>query len=454
MQPAPVLIRDNDVILVRGGDYNRLITVRPSLSLKVGRLGVVHVGSLVGQPADGTYRFEPSTRRLVPATDGDLPDLDGEMGAELPDDRAANIDVEEAGDAGGARDNRNLLDRNTAQTLTTEDLRAMKQEGAVADIVTALVQNSATFAQKTAFSQEKYVKRKKNKYNMIFRVEVPTIDSLCELWAPCRIGSNLAGHDDPQRWVRMRIDAVGQVLAAANIWHSSRVLVYERTNGFLPAAVLERLGEAGRMYHVLPPNGHPSRLCANAMRLPMIKERWACVPIIDTLYPDLPPTRPPLGDGSRPRIAPAAAKPDGEAESDTEEPGRPRSTQWLTGVEARELFKAQPADCLIVADDEDPHTVAQALMPLVALSAPIVVYCPYAEPLYKLHTAVRDEVVGARIQETWLREMQVLPGRTHPLVNMSHTGGYIFTATRVQHLHTVRPPATAGVKRERDGEAE
>ncbi len=41
------------------------------------------------------------------------------------------------------------------------------------------------------------------------------------------------------------------------------------------------------------------------------------------------------------------------------------------------------------------------------------------------------DAVNIRVTETWLREYQVLPERTHPHVNMSGTGGYILTGIKV-----------------------
>ncbi|CAA2993591.1 tRNA (adenine(58)-N(1))-methyltransferase non-catalytic subunit trm6 isoform X2 [Olea europaea subsp. europaea] len=53
-----------------------------------------------------------------------------------------------------SRDNRMLVDNNSAQSLTGEDIDEMRRKGASGDeIVKALTANSATFAKKTAFSQ-------------------------------------------------------------------------------------------------------------------------------------------------------------------------------------------------------------------------------------------------------------------------------------------------------------
>ena len=88
----------------------------------------------------------------MPLSDWDLPaaaagDADGEG------DPTPEVDA----NAAGGRSNAALLDDGSAQVLSMEDIEAMKAEGrAGADIVTALTTNSATFANKTEFSQAKY----------------------------------------------------------------------------------------------------------------------------------------------------------------------------------------------------------------------------------------------------------------------------------------------------------
>lgn len=40
---------------------------------------------------------------------------------------------------------------------------------------------------------------------------------------------------------------------------------------------------------------------------------------------------------------------------------------------------------------------------------------------------------AVQLQESWCREMQVLPARTHPTMTTSGTGGYILSAIRVRN---------------------
>lgn len=44
----------------------------------------------------------------------------------------------------------------------------------------------------------------------------------------------------------------------------------------------------------------------------------------------------------------------------------------------------------------------------------------------------KRQAVALALQESFWRESQVLPGRTHPVMNMSAAGGYLLSGTRVQ----------------------
>jgi tRNA (adenine58-N1)-methyltransferase non-catalytic subunit len=44
---------------------------------------------------------------------------------------------------------------------------------------------------------------------------------------------------------------------------------------------------------------------------------------------------------------------------------------------------------------------------------------------------LKEDCVMMRISETWMREYQVLPLRTHPQMKTSATGGYILNGIKV-----------------------
>jgi len=74
------------------------------------------------------------------------------------------------------RNNKELIDDNSAQQLTSEQIMEMKQKGIEGEkIVQALVEGSVTFQKKTEFSQQKYLRKKKQKH--LKYVEVLPVNS-------------------------------------------------------------------------------------------------------------------------------------------------------------------------------------------------------------------------------------------------------------------------------------
>lgn len=103
---------------------------------------------------------------------------------------------------------------------------------------------------------------------------------------------------------------------------------------------------------------------------------------------------------------------------------------------------------LIVASDYEPFSILEKLVPYLAGSASIVVQSPHVQVrhlkvsefvldtlqiLSDLHTKLRTlpGYLCPSVNEVWLRRYQVLPGRTHPTMNTSGTGGFILHAIKV-----------------------
>jgi hypothetical protein len=67
----------------------------------------------------------------------------------------------------------------------------------------------------------------------------------------------------------------------------------------------------------------------------------------------------------------------------------------------------------------------------VLLLQSLAVVSPTLQPLVDLMNLikVRGFVIAPVINEPWKRDIQVLPKRTHPDMNMDHCGGYILSGT-------------------------
>ena len=87
----------------------------------------------------------------------------------------------------------------------------------------------------------------------------------------------------------------------------------------------------------------------------------------------------------------------------------------------------------MLATELSPQSVLARLTPYLLGSAQVVVYSPYQQILAELLNATKKDnnYLNAQLTESWSRTYQVLPGRTHPLMTTSGTGGYLFYATKV-----------------------
>jgi hypothetical protein len=86
-------------------------------------------------------------------------------------------------DIGQIGGNAHFFDDNSAQKLNHEDIAAMRETGTSGmTIIKSLIKNSDTFASKTTFSQQKWIKRKKQKYCRRFRIVKPTPKAICDVY--------------------------------------------------------------------------------------------------------------------------------------------------------------------------------------------------------------------------------------------------------------------------------
>ena len=99
------------------------------------------------------------------------------------------------------------------------------------------------------------------------------------------------------------------------------------------------------------------------------------------------------------------------------------------------IINEKKMDGLIIVAKQHPTNILLHLIKYLAPSRPFVVFCSYKEPLMDAYFAVKEtgKTVFVTLTETWLRNYQVLPERTHPEVLMSGGGGYILFGTVVDN---------------------
>jgi tRNA (adenine58-N1)-methyltransferase non-catalytic subunit len=137
-------------------------------------------------------------------------------------------------DVAEGKDNRDISinEQGTAQKMSQDEILSLKANTAGAsEIIKALQENSTSWDKRTKFSQEKWLKKKIAKYQVVFTIRKPNSYSLCEAY-------HLTG---PQKICHLRPDSFGYLLNMANVNCMSHCLVVENTKGLVTGALCERM---------------------------------------------------------------------------------------------------------------------------------------------------------------------------------------------------------------------
>ncbi|XP_051129205.1 uncharacterized protein LOC127250092 [Andrographis paniculata] len=416
-------------VLLDINDGDRVLFARLTAGSKI-KLGNSNCSlqPLIGCPFGSSFEVEvgkdgPFLSRVNPSTEGNNP---GEKGDGLI--------VEEC------RDNRAIVDNNTAQNLTSEDIDDMRRKGATGDeIVEALIANSATFDKKTAFSQEKYRVKKQKKYAPRLLMRRPYTRSICEAY--------FKKHAEKIGF--LRVDTLSLLLSLANVTAHSDVLVVDMLDGIISGAVAERLGGTGYVCNTY---------CGTAPYPISIVRMYnfsdeTCKRIVYASLTELQPSCSQTSTATdeikeQENILPSSSAMDMETMeeccNENTEPvnnvsASPKSGKSIKAgdkapAEAIKSWKENGFSSLIVAaPDVDVWGIVKELVPLLAYSAPFVVYHQYLQPLAScMHNLqIEKMAIGLQLSEPWLREYQVLPSRTHPHMQMSSSGGYLLSGIRI-----------------------
>ncbi|MCO5559095.1 hypothetical protein L7F22_012687 [Adiantum nelumboides] len=464
----------NVLVDLNNGDRLTFARLFPSASLKVGN-SMCSLAPFIGASYGSAFELQKGSLVQIPLP---LP-VDCTEAQAIHEPPADSMQCDEA----DSRDNRSLVDDNTAQKLSAQDIDRMRGGSASGkDIIDALIANSTTYQNKTAYSQEKYKKKKQKKYAPFLVIQRPSARRICEAYAskcPSKVGF-------------MRMDTVALMLSLGNVGAHAEVLVMDMVSGLLTAAVAERMGGFGSVCSVYcaakpPPldivgllNLTPSM--ANRVfrisiwELTSLLTRDACrtVGAEVTKDTDLCVDNDNIENGiaassntakvsavcnanmhtetvqtmcsdkkqmscsdAIPREELLVADGDGEAEKSVIAKAKKlNSARYGRKPDMEDLSRWAKhgfTGLLIGASEYEPWSAAQKLLPLLSPSSPFAIYHHYLQPLAEcMHELqVSKMAVALEIVEPWLREYQVLPSRTHPNMQMNATGGYILTGIKI-----------------------
>lgn len=411
----PATIKDGNYIMIRlPSENHRVFKLAAGAKIGLGKFGSFHVDDILGHPFGYTYEII-GDRQLRLVNEEFTTDKD-----ELEPDE----------------NNRDLFDDPTAQTLSMEEIEALKknsQDGG-REIIERVVSSHVAFDKKTTFSQEKYLKRKQQKFLKRF--------------TPVPIGSTeLIDYyldKDAQKVMDISEESLGLMMSLANIRPGGTYLVVDDLNGVIVAAMLERMGGEGLIV-VAHDDEHPKLDGLKFMNLSedFITSHVRSINWLDFIDPEEAEIVPTLSDAEL-----SALKPSHKVQYLRKK----RRADNLAVVRA--LIDGCKFDGLIISTELHVPTLIPHLLPAIGGSRPIVIYDAAKEALVEtthlLHKDLR--VLAPTIMETRVRRYQTLPGRMHPHMTMRGGGGYVLWGTRVIPNENVNAVGTVRGPKKRKGE--
>lgn len=462
--PSPV-IRDGDFCILVFTDGKQYITECIKGKSKVSPLKLAKrhysTANLIGLPY-GTV-LEVGKDRLIPLEEGEDLLPDHPVMVRSGDDSQEETDVETATTVilendqssttatmadtsanSNIADNRHLVDDNKSQSITMQHILKLKNKDNVhgSEIVQALIQNSSTFEQKTDFSKQKYIARKQKKYQQRCRIVRCTPSTVCEALFL----------KDPRKLMNLREDTLGQILSYSNITAGSHVLLMETCMGVVTGALAQRMGGYGKIFSIYSgqqPNilemlGKYNLSFAEMHSIKYIHAGDVfCEDAVNVDTSELPDAEKvdreglhwpcPLQDHTRAYLETM------ESEKQLDNFMEKRSNRFArkltrhSPTEAQNMLLSRPCDSIIIVSKYDPTETLLKMLPFLAPSCPFVVYCEFMEPLVECFHEVQKKglAINLKLSDTWMREYQVLPGRTHPNMNMSQNGGFLLAGIKL-----------------------
>ncbi|CAN6640693.1 tRNA (adenine(58)-N(1))-methyltransferase non-catalytic subunit TRM6 [Trichomonascus vanleenenianus] len=397
-------IEANKYVLIRLPSENfRVVKLIAGQTVSLGKFGSFNVDDIIGHPFGFTYEIGEDRALSIVKNDFVLDNEDSER----------NEVVEAISELLPHENNRELLDDPNVQALDMHKIEELKKQGLSGQEIIELVTKShSAFEKKTAFSKEKYIKRKQQKFLQQFTPEAIGSTELVEYYL----------NKDPAKIVGMSVESLALMLNMANIQPGGTYLVVDDVCGVLVAALMERMGGEGTIL-LAHENEHYNLDALKYMNysdetLGMIKTiTW-----LDFFYPEEYDEFTEKSEEDIKQLKQSAKSQYYKK--------RQRHADYLA---CRALVDAASFDALVVASTLDLTTLIPKLLPSVGGSRPIVAYHEYKELLVRLaHTLTGDlRVIAPTVMETKVRPYQTLPGRMHPHMTGRGGGGYVLWGTRV-----------------------
>lgn len=408
----------------------KIVEIRPQGIVKLGKFGTFAVDQIVGFPYGQS--FEILDDNNVRPIQGSLVELEDD---EQDDSLKEKIQYLKQLDVESSETNRDLVDiGNATQELTQEEIETLKKTSNGANIgeaiIDKLIKSHVNFSQKTKHSQEKYLRRKQQKFLRRFTVDLLGPSQLLQYFL----------EKDPTKVLDMSEESMGLLLSLANVQPGGRYLVVDETGGVIVNALLDRMRGSGELL-VVHENEHPNHSALKYSNFePSVIDRMVkTINLLQFFEPE--DERVQWNDLSQQEIE--------EMKSSKKAHYYRRRDNAIQINDAIDNAVKGDFDALIIVSTLYTPTLVKKMIAKVGGSRPIVVYSQYKEPLVETQVESMQnlELLAPTLHETRCRPYQTIIGRLHPLMTMKGGGGYLFHAIRVFPLQEGVQAVGRGIKK-------
>lgn len=411
------VISPNQHVLIRlPSEGLKVVELRPSGVIGLGKFGSFEVDGILGYPFGQTFEIiENQQVRAIKSMQHEVQDEE-----DVEDDNV-NLNKEELTKlfSNSAENNQNIIDIGSKiQKLSNEDIDELKQSGATSKIgqkiIEQMIAGHEGFDKKTIFSQQKYLKRKQQKFLRRFTVDYLGGNELLQYYI----------ERDLPRVLDLSEESLGLLLTYGNVRPGGKYLLIDETGGCVLYAMMERMAGQGTIV-LAHENEHPNTI---ALRHSGYTEELKnkMVKTINWLQ-FLEPENERIIWEDLPQEEVDAMK------ANKKEQYIRRRERALAINSVISLVEEGNFDALISVSTLHMPTLIPRIINRVGGSRPVVIYNQYKELLLETqHLLSSDKrVLAPSIFETRVRPYQTIPGRMHPLMTMRGGGGYVLWGTKV-----------------------
>ena len=393
-------------------------------------------------------------------------------------DETPGSDEKDTAGSGGATPQVHSASVSLAEEAESQDEHG-EDDGGRANgkaLIGMLVNHHAGWEQKTVRSQEKYLRRKAAKY-----LPHVTLERVSPILLLRSLFAKPASKKRPSQWkfsrtLGLREDAFASLMVRAGVASGKKIIVVDDTDGMVVSGMLHRVLRPGMSYGDIRRSGtfimevydrspgtcfymqHMNldlqTMCASSVleRISLLEllryrrgglvhrtrrrryvrvlngtdDKWCANGLcVEGESDDLwsPQQK---SDGVHYRIRELVE----QAKRGEGEKAAPKASD----SEAHEAASGGAGfDALVVVTKNDPTVLVSTLLPLLRPSSPFVVFNAELEAISGLYRACCDSrhVLGVAMHDFFARAMQVLPGSSHPMVNMHPSSGFVLSGFRV-----------------------